>query len=142
MVPKLRPPLLDMKWGNHDINFVERSKIPKFSKLDDIRTPPTLGESFFNYALGDMVFGYIKLYGHKEKEEINFETTKETFRLVLDMLLLSGCHKLPDHKMRWETFVQEMSDSIPRAKFERILQSLNLCDNEELDKTNSQSSSP
>ena len=141
MVPKLRPPLLDMKWGNHDINFVERSKIPKFSKLDDIRTPPTLGESFFNYALVDMVFGYIKLYGHKEKG-INFETTKETFRLVLDMLLLSGCHKLPDHKMRWETFVQEMSDSIPRAKFERILQSLNLCDNEELDKTNSRSSSP
>ena len=54
------------------------------------------------------------------------------------MLLLTGYHKLPDHKMYWEvtpdTFVEARSDSIPRNMFEYILQNLRLCDNEQLDK--------
>ena len=33
-----KPPLLDMKWGNRDINVVEQASIPKFSKPDNIRT--------------------------------------------------------------------------------------------------------
>ena len=54
------------------------------------------------------------------------------------MVLLSGCHKLPDRKMYWETTlntcVQARSDSVPRDKFERILGNLYLSDNEQLDK--------
>ena len=59
------------------------------------------------------------------------------------MLLLIGCHKVPDRKMFWETppppstpdtFGQAMSDSMACDKFERILQSLHLCHNEQLDR--------
>ena len=53
------------------------------------------------------------------------------------MLLLIGCHKLSDCKMYWETppnnFVQTMSDSMLVIHLS-ILQNLNLCDNEKLDK--------
>ena len=34
-----KPPVLDMKWENCDINTVEWTLIPKFSGLDDIVTP-------------------------------------------------------------------------------------------------------
>ena len=44
--PKL--PVLDMKYGNRDINGVERADIPKFSKQDDIVTPLRLPELFFD----------------------------------------------------------------------------------------------
>ena len=54
------------------------------------------------------------------------------------MLLLSGCHKLPDRKMYCEvtldTFVEAKSDSMPRNSFEYILQNFRLCDHEQLDK--------
>ena len=57
--------------------------------------------------------------------------------LMLSMILLSECHKLPDSKMYWEktpdTFVQERSHSMSRNTFECILRNL-LCDNEQLDK--------
>ena len=58
----------------------------------------------------------------------------------LSLLLLSGFHKLPDHKMYWEptpdTFVEARSDEMPRNTLECILQNLNPCDNEQL-KSNS-----
>ena len=54
------------------------------------------------------------------------------------MIPLTGYHKLPGYKMYWEatpdTFVLARSDSMARNTFERILQNLNLCDNEQLDK--------
>ena len=34
-----KPPVLDMKWSNRDINVVEWANIPKFSELDDLVTP-------------------------------------------------------------------------------------------------------
>ena len=41
------------------------------------------------------------------------------------MLLISGCHKLPESNVYWEmlpdTFAQTMSDSMPRNTFERAL---------------------
>ena len=42
-----KPPVLDMKWANCDINVVEWANIPKFSALDDLVTPLRLLESFF-----------------------------------------------------------------------------------------------
>ena len=39
-----------------------------------------------------MIFGYTKLYSHREKAGISFEITNEKIRLFLSMLLLSGCH--------------------------------------------------
>ena len=44
-----KPPVLDMKWENHDINVVERAKIPKFSELDDIVIPLRLLKLFSNF---------------------------------------------------------------------------------------------
>ena len=41
-----------MKWGNHDINVVERPNIPMFSKLDDTMTPFRLLELVFDDVLG------------------------------------------------------------------------------------------
>ena len=42
-----KPPVLDMIWGNRDINVTEWANIPKFSALDDLVTPLRLLESFF-----------------------------------------------------------------------------------------------
>ena len=91
-----------MKLENCNINIVERENIPKFNKLGDIVTPLRLLELFFDDVLVDMIVGYTKLYSHREKANISFETTNEKSHLFLSMLLLSGCHKLPDHKMYWE----------------------------------------
>ena len=93
-----------MKWeGNRYLNVIERVNIPKFSTLDDKVTPLRLLELFFDNELIDMIVGYTKLYGHREKADISFEITNENNRLFLSLLLLTGCHKLPDRKMNWET---------------------------------------
>ena len=42
-----KPPVLYMMWENCDINVVERTNIPKFSKLDD----KSLLSNFSNYSL-------------------------------------------------------------------------------------------
>ena len=42
-----KPPVLDMKLANRDINVVEWANIPNFSALDDLVTPPRLLELFF-----------------------------------------------------------------------------------------------
>ena len=116
-----------------------RQKIPNFSKLHNIRIPLRFFELFFDYALVDMIICYTKLYGHREKVGTSFEIANETFRLFLDMPLLSRCHKLPDRKMYWEatpdTFLQAMSDLMPRYKPECILRNLILCNSQQLDKT-------
>ena len=49
-----------------------------------------------------MIFGYTKLYSHREKADISFEIINEKICLFLSMLLLSGCHKLQNRKMYWE----------------------------------------
>ena len=92
-----------MKWENRDINVAERENIPKFSKLDGIVTPLRLLQLFFDDVLPDMIVGYTKLYSHREKANISFKITKEKIRLFLSILLFSGCHKLPAHKMCRET---------------------------------------
>ena len=92
-------PVLDMKWENRDINVVERANIPNFNKLDDMVTPLRLLKLLFDGVLVDMIVGYSKLHSHREKADISFEITNEKIRLFLSMLLLSGCHKLPDRKM-------------------------------------------
>ena len=50
-----------MKWENRDINVVEWTNIPKFSKLDDIVTPLRLLKLFFDGLLVDRIVGYTKL---------------------------------------------------------------------------------
>ena len=72
-----------------------------------------------NYSL---IVGYTKLYSHREKAEISFEIiNKKICLFLLSMLLLIGCHKLPNRKMYWETtsntFVQVRSDSMPHNMF-------------------------
>ena len=42
-----KPPVLDMKLANRDINVVEWANIPNFSALDDLVTPFRLLELFF-----------------------------------------------------------------------------------------------
>ena len=92
-----------MTWKNCDDNVAEWANAPKFSKLDHIETPlRLLGELFFDAVLVDMIVGNTRLYGHREKADISFEITNEKIRLFLSMLLLSGCHKLPDCKMYLE----------------------------------------
>ena len=62
-----------MKWENRDINVVEQANIPHFSKLDDIGIPPRLFKSLFVDMLLDMIVGYTKLYGHREKADNSIE---------------------------------------------------------------------
>ena len=42
-----KPPVLDMKSANRDINVAEWANIPSFSALDDLVTPLRLLELFF-----------------------------------------------------------------------------------------------
>ena len=124
-----------MKWENRDIYVVERANIPKFSKLDDRVTPLRLFKLYFD----DVISWYdTKLYNYRVKEDVSFEITNEKIRLFLSVLLLSGCHKLPDRKMYLEaapdTFVEARFDSMPRNMFERPLLNLHHCDNKQLDK--------
>ena len=42
-----KPPVLDMKSANRDINVVEWANIPNFIALDDLVTPLRLVEIFF-----------------------------------------------------------------------------------------------
>ena len=42
-----KPPILDMKWANRDINVIEWANIPKFSTIENIVTPLKLLELFF-----------------------------------------------------------------------------------------------
>ena len=62
-------------------------------------TPLKLLELFFDDVLVDMIVDYTKLYNHREKIDIRFEITKEQIHLFFSILLLSGCHQLPDHQM-------------------------------------------
>ena len=42
-----KPPILDMKWANRDINVIEWANIPKFSTIENIMTSSKLLELFF-----------------------------------------------------------------------------------------------
>ena len=72
-----KPPALDMKWKTRHIDLAERQNTEKFSKLDNIVTPLRLLELFFDDVLVDMIAGYTKLYSHREKADISFETTNK-----------------------------------------------------------------
>ena len=117
----------------------------QFSKLDDIVTPLTLLELFFDDILVDMTVGLTKLYSYRKKTGVSSEITNKQIRLFLSMLLLSRCLKLPDRKMYQKTslviFIRALSNSIPCNTFERtgntpehILWNLHLCDYKQLDK--------
>ena len=84
-----KPPVLDMKWQTRDINVVERANTEKFSKLGNIVTLLRFLKLFFDDILVDMIFGYTKLYNHREKADISFDTTNERIWLFLSMLPLS-----------------------------------------------------
>ena len=78
-----------MKWETRDTDVVERANTEKFSKLENIVTLLRLLELFFDDVLGDMIVGYTKLYSHKEKIDISFETTNEkTWSLLLDCKMI------------------------------------------------------
>ena len=47
-----------MKWRNRDSNVVEHANTLRFSRLDNIETPPRLFELFFDEALFDMIVCY------------------------------------------------------------------------------------
>ena len=42
-----KSPVLDIKWANRDVNFVDWENIRKFSLLDDLVAPLRLLELFF-----------------------------------------------------------------------------------------------
>ena len=75
-----------MKWENF-INVVEQTNIPKFSKLDNIGIPFRLFESFFVDALVDVILGYTRLYGHREKADTRLQCSGCT------NTFLSSCSK-------------------------------------------------
>ena len=72
-----------MERENCDINVLEQTNIPQFSELDDIGIPLRLFESFFVNMLVDMIVGYIKLYGHREKADTSLENFSWNISLIL-----------------------------------------------------------
>ena len=62
-----KPPVLDMKWENCDINVAEWANTPKLSTLENIVTPLRLLDLFFNDVLAYMIFGYIKFYSRESR---------------------------------------------------------------------------
>ena len=86
--------------ANRDINVVEWANIPKLSALDDLVTTLRLLELFFvTYSLIRFLPSSSRTV---EKASINFKITIEENCLFSSMLLLTGYHKLPYHKMYWE----------------------------------------
>ena len=65
--------------------------------------PLKLLKLLFDDVLVDLIVGYTMLYSHREKTDINFEVNNKKNPLFVSMLPLSGCHKLPDHKVYWDT---------------------------------------
>ena len=55
-----------------------------------------------------------------EKAGIDFEITNEKIRLFLKVLLLTGYHKLPDHKVYWEA----TPDTFSRSSFQWLISQL------------------
>ena len=62
-----------MKWENRDINVLQQANIPQFNRLDDIGTPLKPFKSLFVNLLFNMIVGYTKLYGHREKADTSLE---------------------------------------------------------------------
>ena len=91
-----------MKWENCDINVLGRANMQKFRARR---------HSDSSQASRIIIWGCIswydswlrKLYSHRKKADISFEIANEKIRFFLSMLPLSGCHKLLDRKMYWET---------------------------------------
>ena len=134
-----------MKSKNRDINVVEQENVPQFSELDDIGTSLRLFELFFVDVLVDMIFGYTKMQAIERKQTLVFKISNETFCLFLGVSLLSGCQKLPDCKINWETppdtFLKAMSDSMSRLNvFFEI--SIIMATNNLINKTNSRNIVP
>ena len=65
-------------------------------------TPQRLLELFVDKVLVSMIFAYTKFHSHREKADISFEIDNEKLPLFLSMLLLGGCHELPDCEIYWE----------------------------------------
>ena len=63
-----------MKWENRDINVLQQANIPQFNRLDDIGTPLKPFKSLFVNLLFNMIVGYTKLYGHREKADTSLES--------------------------------------------------------------------
>ena len=127
-----KPPILHFNWRNGDLKSKEQSNMPKPQRKDELGTPLSLFEIYFDDALVTQLVKFTKLYGQREKGDCSFDLSNEKFRLFLGILLLSGYHKLPHRRMYWETtpdtFVQAVSDSMSRNPFERVLRNLHLCD--------------
>ena len=62
--------------ASRDINVAEWANMPNFSTLDDLVTLLRLFELIFDILIG-MTFGYINLFGNREKADISFEFTNE-----------------------------------------------------------------
>ena len=134
-----KPPLLtDLRWTNRDIKSRNSQSTPEVNHLEEIGTPLSLLELFFDDMLISGIVDFT-LYARREKSDTEFGITKEKFRLFLAMLLMSGYHRLPDRRLYWslspDLFVAAMSDTMPRNEFERTLRNLHLCDNSNLDKS-------
>ena len=89
-----------MMSANRDIDVEERANIPNFSALDDLVTPLRLLKLFF--VTFQLIWFLATSSCTVEKVGINFEITNDKTWLTLSMSLLTGYHKLPDHKMYWE----------------------------------------
>ena len=105
---------LDTKWDNCDINVVEQANIPHFNKLDDIGTPFRLLKLFFVDVLVVWLLVKPSCTIIERKQTLVLKISNEIFCLFFGMLLLCGCHKLPERRIYWETspdtFVKVMSD--------------------------------
>ena len=95
-----KPPVLEMKWTNCDINW-KWANISKFSTLDKLMTPLRLLKLFF--VIYQLIYVLAASSYTAEKAGVNFEITNEKIHLFLSMLLLTGCPKLPNQKMYWES---------------------------------------
>ena len=80
-----------------------------------------------------MIIGYIRLGGHWEKADTNFEITNETFRLSQPCYwLVGGCCKLPECKNvkyieRQPSILLCKLHSVQRGRFRHIKISSTLC---------------
>ena len=62
--------------------------------MDELGTPLSLFEIYFDDALVKNIVECTKRYGQQEKGDCSFDLSNEKFGLFLGILLLCGCDKL------------------------------------------------
>lgn len=109
------------------------------SKLKDM-TPYRLWKTIFNNEVLDLLVSQTNLYANREKNNRQFQVTRQEMKVFVGIILFSGYHSVPHERHYWSTqedlAVHFVSNVISQNRFLDIKEYLHLADNQKLVKGN------